>query len=308
LNHRAARRRLRLAFVPTSASAVRRPLGIARRRSSVSDRAAGAAHRPCARRRCYPHALPYYEPPRPTGASAGMAQRLHDPRQRRGLARCSLHGIGWQRGGRGTSPRPPSAISSSSSACATRANADWPFPVRGALQVRHYLGPESFSAAAAGFTNTGGDARQPVGLGLSYPYYSSRGRAAAAPSEAARRAWDTEATRLADAARSRSRASMPPSSILDYTTASKGWRGRRAIRDERFLPSCRSCPCCPTVVVYTPKERDYFLPSSRVRPPQQCDPTWPEGPRHTASSRFASRRRPLESGRMRRGPRQSPSF
>ena len=127
-------------------------------------------------------------------------------------------------------------------------DADWPFP----FEARQYftLGPESFSARLQ-LTNTG-RVEQPVGLGF-HPYFVRRPRSRLHVEAAAR--WDTDATRLPTR-----KVAQPGIDAalehLDYDHCFEGWRGRARIRDERF--SLQLVSELPYVVVYTPKERDYF--------------------------------------------------
>jgi len=156
----------------------------------------------------------------------------------------SLHGLGWQ--------RPWRIVSSSAIELVLgldhEADADWPFP----FQARQYftVGPETFSARLQ-LTNSGA-IEQPAGLGF-HPYFVKRTRSRLHIEAAAR--WDTDPTRLPTR-----KVAQPGIDAaiehLDHDHCFEGWRGRARIRDERF--SLQLVSELPYVVVYTPRERDYF--------------------------------------------------
>ncbi len=156
----------------------------------------------------------------------------------------SLHGVGWLRRWE---------IESSSAVevvlrLVHDADADWPF----GFEVRQYftLTSRSMSVQMV-FTNTAHLA-QPVGLGL-HPYFARRQRSRLHIEVSDR--WDADATQLP------TRKVAQPGidgdvAHLDFDHCFEGWRGAARIRDEKF--SLQLTSSLPYLVVYTPRDRDYF--------------------------------------------------
>jgi aldose 1-epimerase len=156
----------------------------------------------------------------------------------------SLHGVGWRRAWR---------IESSSAVEVVMAldhppDEDWPF----AFEARQWfmLTPQSLRVELECTNRSVAD--QPVGLGW-HPYFPRRQRSRLHIDCSDR--WDKDALELpvrkvaqpgidADVAH------------LDFDHCFEGWRGAARIRDERFSLSLTSS--LDRLVVYTPRERDYF--------------------------------------------------
>jgi aldose 1-epimerase len=156
----------------------------------------------------------------------------------------SLHGIGWM--------RPWEVVSSNALEvvlrCRHAPDADWPF----AFEARQYftLTPQSLHIEMV-FTNTG-DVAQPVGLGW-HPYFPKRARSRLHVELSDR--WDSDATQLPVR-----KVALPgidsDISHLAFDNCFEGWRGAARIRDERF--SLQLSSSLDRLVVYTPKDKDYF--------------------------------------------------
>jgi aldose 1-epimerase len=156
----------------------------------------------------------------------------------------SLHGIGWMQ------PWDVASHTAIDLAMTLRHGGDghWPFP----FEARQHfsLTPGSLVAQIA-VTNTG-DVAQPVGIGW-HPYFPRRARSRLHIDCSDR--WDGDAAQLpvrkvaqpgidADVAH------------LDFDNAFEGWKGPARIRDEKCSLQLRSS--LPYLVVYTPRDKDYF--------------------------------------------------
>lgn len=156
----------------------------------------------------------------------------------------SLHGVGWTRPWSVVSHGPNDIVL----ALAHAGDGHWPF----AFEARQHfaLTPESLVAQIA-ITNTAA-VTQPVGLGW-HPYFPKRGRSRLHIDCSDR--WDTDPAQLpvrkvaqpgidADVAH------------LDFDNHFEGWKGPARIRDEKCSLQLRSS--LPYLVVYTPRDKDYF--------------------------------------------------
>jgi aldose 1-epimerase len=156
----------------------------------------------------------------------------------------SLHGVGWLRAWE--------IVSSNALEVVLRyrhtPDAHWPF----AFEASQYftLTPQSMHIEMV-FTNTG-DIAQPVGLGW-HPYFPKRSRSRLHVELTDR--WDPDAMQLPVR-----KVAQPgiDSDIahLDFDNCFDGWRGAARIRDERF--SLQLTSSLDRLVVYTPKDKDYF--------------------------------------------------
>ena len=156
----------------------------------------------------------------------------------------SLHGVGWRRAWRIESSGAMELVLALDHA----PDEDWPF----AFEVRQWftLTPQSLRMQLD-VTNRA-PVEQPIGLGW-HPYFPRRQRSRLHIECSDR--WDKDALELpvrkvaqpgidADVAH------------LDFDHCFEGWRGAARIRDERFSLSLTSS--LDRLVVYTPRERDYF--------------------------------------------------
>jgi len=156
----------------------------------------------------------------------------------------SLHGVGWQR---------PWAIVSSSALEVVlelrhEGDADWPF----AFTARQYLALDAASFSARLQLSNDADVEQPVGVGW-HPYFVKRPRSRMHVELSHR--WDADAT-LLPTRKVAQHGIDSDLSHLDYDNCFEGWRGPARIRDERF--SLQLASSLAYLVVYTPRERDYF--------------------------------------------------
>jgi aldose 1-epimerase len=156
----------------------------------------------------------------------------------------SLHGVGWL--------RPWEIVSSNALEVVLRyrhaPDADWPY----AFEASQYftLTPQSLHIEMV-CTNTG-DVTQPIGLGW-HPYFPKRARSRLHIDLSDR--WDSDAVLLPVR-----KVAQPgiDSDIahLDFDNGFDGWKGAARIRDERF--SLQLTSSLDRLVVYTPKDKDYF--------------------------------------------------
>jgi len=156
----------------------------------------------------------------------------------------SLHGVGWQ--------RPWEVVSTSAVEVVLRyrhrPDADWPFE----FETSQYLNltPHSLHIQMV-FTNTAAIA-QPAGLGW-HPYFPKRERSRLHIELAHR--WDSDATRLPTRKIAQSGIDSAVSH-LNFDHCFEGWKGPARIRDEKF--SLQLTASLPFLVVYTPREKDFF--------------------------------------------------
>jgi len=156
----------------------------------------------------------------------------------------SLHGVGWQ--------RPWAIVSSSALEVVLElrhpGDADWPF----AFTARQYLALDAASFSARLQLSNDADVEQPVGLGW-HPYFVKRPRSRMHVELSHR--WDADAT-LLPTRKVAQHGIDSDLSHLDYDNCFEGWRGPARIRDERF--SLQLASSLAYLVVYTPREREYF--------------------------------------------------
>jgi aldose 1-epimerase len=156
----------------------------------------------------------------------------------------SLHGVGWQ--------RPWAIVSSSALEIVLElrhpGDEDWPF----AFTARHYLALDAASFSARLQLSNDADVEQPVGLGW-HPYFVKRPRSRMHVELSHR--WDADAT-LLPTRKVAQHGIDSDLSHLDYDNCFEGWRGPARIRDERF--SLQLASSLAYLVVYTPREREYF--------------------------------------------------
>jgi len=156
----------------------------------------------------------------------------------------SLHGVGWQ--------RPWAIVSSSALEVVLElrhpGDADWPF----AFTARQYLALDAASFSARLQLSNDADVEQPVGVGW-HPYFVKRPRSRMHVELSHR--WDADAT-LLPTRKVAQHGIDSDLSHLDYDNCFEGWRGPARIRDERF--SLQLASSLAYLVVYTPRERDYF--------------------------------------------------
>ncbi len=156
----------------------------------------------------------------------------------------SVHGVAWLRAWE--------VISSSQGEAALRyrhaADEHWPF----AFDVVQYfkLTPQELTVRFV-FTNRDAIA-QPVGLGW-HPYFPKRVHSNLQIELAGR--WDSDATQLPVRLVAQSGIDADVSE-LDFDNCFEGWKGAARIRDEKF--SLQLTSTLPYLVVYTPKDKDYF--------------------------------------------------
>lgn len=156
----------------------------------------------------------------------------------------SLHGVGWL--------RPWEIVSSNALELVLRyrhtPDADWPFAFEASQYIT--LTPQAMHIEMV-VVNTG-DVAQPVGLGW-HPYFPKRARSRLHVELSDR--WDSDATQLPVR-----KVAQPgiDSDIahLDFDNGFDGWKGAARIRDERF--SLQLTSSLDRLVVYTPKDKDYF--------------------------------------------------
>ena len=156
----------------------------------------------------------------------------------------SVHGVGWFRRWE--------IVSSSGLEVVLRyrheGDADWPF----AFEAIQYftLTPQSMSVQMV-FTNSA-EVAQPVGLGW-HPYFPKRARSRLHIELSDR--WDSDATQLP--IRKVAQPGIDSDvSHLAFDNCFDGWSGPARIRDEKF--SLQLSSSLDRLVVFTPKERDYF--------------------------------------------------
>jgi aldose 1-epimerase len=156
----------------------------------------------------------------------------------------SLHGVGWKRAWE--------IVSSSTVEVVLRhrhvADADWPFDYEASQYFT--LTPQSMQVQMV-FTNTG-VLPQPVGLGW-HPYFPKRLRSRLHIELSDR--WDSDATQLP--VRKVAQPGIDSDvAHLDFDNCFEGWKGPARIRDEKF--SLQLSASLPYLVVFTPKDKDYF--------------------------------------------------
>jgi aldose 1-epimerase len=156
----------------------------------------------------------------------------------------SLHGVGWLKLWQ---------IDSSSALDVVlryrhAPDENWPF----AFEARQYFNLTAGSLRVQMVFDNLADIEQPVGLGW-HPYFPKRSRSRMHIELAAR--WDNDATQLP--VRKVAQSGIDSDiSHLDYDNCFDGWRGAARIRDERF--SLQLSSSLDRLVVYTPRQRDYF--------------------------------------------------
>jgi aldose 1-epimerase len=156
----------------------------------------------------------------------------------------SLHGVGWLK---------PWQIDSSSALDVVlryrhAPDENWPF----AFEARQYFNLTPGALRVQMVFDNLADIEQPVGLGW-HPYVPKRSRSRLHIELAER--WDSDATQLP--VRKVAQSGIDSDiSHLDYDNCFDGWRGAARIRDERFSLQLRSS--LDRLVVYTPRQRDYF--------------------------------------------------
>jgi aldose 1-epimerase len=156
----------------------------------------------------------------------------------------ALHGVAWRRGWE---------VVDAGESCAElrlvhRADDDWPFHFE--VRQRYALAPESIELRLA-FANTD-RTEQPVGLGW-HPYFPKRPRSRLHIEIADR--WEADALQLPTR-----RVAQPgidaDVSHLDFDNCFEGWSGAARIRDEKL--SLRLTSSLPRLIVFTPRDRDFF--------------------------------------------------
>jgi aldose 1-epimerase len=171
------------------------------------------------------------------GADYGTAPNFDDSPH-------SLHGVGWLK---------PWQIDSSSALDVVlryrhAPDENWPF----AFEARQYFNLTPGALRVQMVFDNLADIEQPVGLGW-HPYFPKRSRSRLHIELAER--WDSDATQLP--VRKVAQSGIDSDiSHLAYDNCFDGWRGAARIRDERFSLQLRSS--LDRLVVYTPRQRDYF--------------------------------------------------
>ena len=156
----------------------------------------------------------------------------------------SVHGMAWQ--------RPWQVLAAGASEaellCVHAPDADWPFAFE--LRQRFVLTPAALEVHFH-FANTA-SLPQPVGLGW-HPYFQKRARSRLQIELTDR--WDSDATGL-PVQRVAQAGIDADVADLDFDNCFEGWRGAALMRDE--LLSLRLTSSLPTLVVFTPGDRDYY--------------------------------------------------